>query len=360
MKKTEKRMPLQSSHLTDTVAPLSAWYLENRRSLPWRDEPTPYHVWLSEVMLQQTRIAAVIPYYHRFLAALPTVTALSKVEDEALMKLWEGLGYYSRARNLKAAAKRIVEEFGGELPADHKALLSLPGIGEYTAGAIASIAFGLPEPAVDGNVLRVIMRLCDCHADITLPETKKQVTEALREIYPRGEGAGILTQAIMELGENVCIPNGQPRCIDCPLSPYCAALAANTVDELPKKTPKKPRRIEQKTVLLMEYEGAYALRQRPEEGLLAGLWEFPSAEGTLAPEAVAALLRTWGGEATSCEPIGHAVHVFTHVEWHMTGYRVICKTPPCGVTLATPHQLTRQYAIPRAFSYFVKLCLETE
>lgn len=357
MKELEKWEGLSAERLSAAVEPLSAWYRENRRSLPWRDEPTPYHVWLSEVMLQQTRIAAVIPYYHRFLTALPTVNALASVEDGALMKLWEGLGYYSRARNLKAAAKRIVEDFGGELPADYKALLSLPGIGEYTAGAIASIAFGLPEPAVDGNVLRVMARLCDFHADVALPETKKQVTEALRRVYPAGDGAGILTQAIMELGENVCIPNGQPRCIECPLSPYCAALAANTVDELPKKTPKKPRRIEQKTVLLMEHEGAYALRKRPEGGLLAGLWEFPIAEGILDAEAVTALLREWGGEAEACDPIGNAVHVFTHVEWHMTGYRVRCKVPPRHAILATAEELSNRYAIPRAFSYFVKHCL---
>lgn len=358
MKKIEKWDELSATVLSEAVEPLSAWYLENGRALPWREDPTPYHVWLSEIMLQQTRIAAVIPYYHRFLAALPTVRALAEVDDAALMKLWEGLGYYSRARNLKAAAKRIVEVFDGELPADYDALLSLPGIGEYTAGAVSSIAFGLPEPAVDGNVLRVIMRLCDCHADITLPETKKQVTAALRRVYPTGDAAGILTQAIMELGENVCIPNGQPRCMACPLSPYCRALTANTVDELPKKTPKKPRRIEEKTVLLIECEGACALRQRPEGGLLAGLWEFPGAEGILTAEEAAARAGEWGAEVLECVPIGKAVHVFTHVEWHMTGYRVTCKAPPHGMDMATPDELTGQYAIPRAFSYFVKHCTE--
>ena len=347
---------LSAERLAAVVEPLSAWYRDNRRALPWREDPSPYHVWLSEIMLQQTRIAAVIPYYLRFLEAFPTPEALAAVEDEKLMKLWEGLGYYSRARNLKAAAIRIVEDFGGDLPADYKALLSLPGVGEYTAGAIASIAFGLPEPAVDGNVLRVVMRLCDCHEDVTRPDVKKRVTETLRSIYPSGEEAGILTQAIMELGENVCIPGGQPRCVECPLSPYCGALGANTVDELPKKTPKKPRRIEKRTVFLLEHGGAYAIRKRPDMGLLAGLWEFPSAEGDLSPREAAAFAASLGAEVLACTPIGDAVHVFTHVEWHMTGYRVVLKGLPADMTPATPDELSARYAIPRAFSYFLKHC----
>ena len=356
MTEMQKWEGLSVPRLAAAVEPLSAWYMENRRSLPWREEPTPYHVWLSEIMLQQTRITAVIPYYLRFLEAFPTPEALAAVEDEELMKLWEGLGYYSRARNLKAAAIRIVEDFGGQLPPDYKALLSLPGVGEYTAGAIASIAFGLPEPAVDGNVLRVVTRLCDCHDDVTRPDVKKRVTEALRAVYPVGEGAGILTQAVMELGENVCIPNGQPRCMDCPLSPYCAALAANTVDELPKKTPKKPRRIEKKTVFLLEHGGAYAIGKRPDVGLLASLWELPNAEGALPCEEAIAYVKSLGAEVTECEPIGDAVHVFTHVEWHMTGYRVTLTRPPEGMTLATTDELSARYAIPRAFSYFLKHC----
>ena len=195
------------------VEPLSAWYSENQKALPWRENRDPYRIWLSEIMLQQTRTTAVIPYYHRFMEQLPDVEALARVDDGVLMKLWEGLGYYSRARNLKKAAIQIVEMHGGKLPADYRALLALPGIGEYTAGAIGSIAFGLPEPAVDGNVLRVVTRLLCSDLDIALPDTKKQVTEALRSIYPSGEAASTLTQAIMELGENVCIPNGRPRCI---------------------------------------------------------------------------------------------------------------------------------------------------
>ena len=332
--------------------PLAAWYNENQKPLPWRATGDPYHIWLSEVMLQQTRTTAVIPYYHRFIEALPTVTALAEADDGMLMKLWEGLGYYSRARNLKAAAIRIVEEHGGKLPADYRALLALPGIGEYTAGAIASIAFGIPEPAVDGNVLRVMMRLCASDMDIAAADTKKAVTEALRCVYPHGNGASVLTQAIMELGENICIPNGRPRCIDCPLAPLCQGLAQNKVDELPRKSPKKARRIEQKTVLLIEHDGAFVIRRRPEKGLLAGLWEFPCLDGHLSPEEALAWAREQGLAPVSCAPCGNAVHIFTHVEWHMAGLRIALASAPDGHTLATPDQLLQQYAIPKAFEAF--------
>ena len=338
--------------LKNIIEPLSVWYEENRKSLPWRESNSPYHIWLSEVMLQQTRTTAVIPYYHRFITALPTVSALAEVEDDVLMKLWEGLGYYSRARNLKAAAKQIVDIHGGELPQSYKELLSLPGIGEYTAGAIASIAFGLPEPAVDGNVLRVMMRLCACEMDIALPETKKAVTDALRHVYPSGRAASILTEGIMELGENVCIPNGRPHCIDCPLAGFCQGLAQNKVDELPKKSPKKARRIEQKTVLLLEYEGTVGIRKRQSKGLLAGLWEFPSLPGNLTEQQVIEEIKKEGLAPVSCRPCGTAVHIFTHVEWHMSGFRVTLASPSPKLIAATPDQLTHQYAIPKAFSFF--------
>lgn len=334
------------------VEPLSAWYSENQKALPWRENKDPYRIWLSEIMLQQTRTTAVIPYYHRFMEQLPDVEALARVDDGVLMKLWEGLGYYSRARNLKKAAIQIVEEHGGQLPADYRALLALPGIGEYTAGAIGSIAFGLPEPAVDGNVLRVVTRLLCSDLDISLPDTKKQVTEALRSIYPSGEAASTLTQAIMELGENVCIPNGRPRCIDCPLSPLCLALANNRVDELPRKSPKKARRIEPKTVFLAEYDGAYVIRRRPDKGLLAGLWEFPCAEGHLSEKKAKEWLMANHLSPVDITPCGTAIHIFTHKEWHMIGYRVTLSSPPEGHVTASPEALRNDYAIPKAFEFF--------
>lgn len=362
MKNQNKKPQHQLSEtlLGAAVEPLSAWYAENQKPLPWRAAGHPYPIWLSEIMLQQTRTAAVIPYFHRFMDALPTVDALASVDDDVLMKLWEGLGYYSRARNLKAAAIRIVEQFGGNLPADYDALLSLPGIGEYTAGAIASIAFGLPRPAVDGNVLRVVMRLCDCHMDISDAKTKKAVTSALAAVYPSGSGASVLTQALMELGENVCIPSGRPRCIDCPLSPLCLGLAHNTAEQLPQKAPKKARRILQKTVLLLEYDGKVLIRLRPEKGLLAGLWEFPCLDGSMDENAALAWVREQGLSPLLCRPFGNAIHIFTHVEWHMTGFHITLSIPPSDQTMATPDGLLHDFAVPKAFEFFKKSWLDEQ
>jgi len=340
---------LDQALLHATVEPLCVWYHQNRKALPWREGKNPYHIWLSEVMLQQTRTTAVIPYYHRFIAALPTVESLAAVDDDVLMKLWEGLGYYSRARNLKAAAIRIVQDHGGKLPADFDALRALPGIGDYTAGAISSIAFGLPEPAVDGNVLRVMMRLCADESDITLADTKKRVIQALRTVYPSGSEAGTLTEAIMELGENICIPNGMPRCIDCPLAGLCRGLSQNTMLDLPRKTPKKARRIEPRTVFFLEYGNRLALRQRPDRGLLAGLWEFPGTDGHLTEDQALAFARAQGWDPRSILPFGNAVHIFTHVEWHMVAYRLVLASPPPELTLATAEELQKVYAIPKAF-----------
>ena len=232
----------QKQKLSQIITPLLCWYERHKRPLPWRMEPTPYHVWISEIMLQQTRIEAVIPYYERFLKELPDVAALAAADDDRLMKLWEGLGYYSRARNLKKAALQIMEKHGGELPESAEELKRLSGIGDYTAGAISSICFGKPEPAVDGNVLRVIMRVLGKTDDIALSSTKKETADALREIYPEGDDAKGLTQAIMELGESVCIPNGEPKCGVCPLAALCRARAENSVDSIPVKSPKKPRK----------------------------------------------------------------------------------------------------------------------
>ncbi len=354
MKNINDQLPTEL--LAAMTEPLSVWYEHNQKTLPWREDNHAYHVWLSEIMLQQTRTTAVIPYYLRFLSAYPTVAHLAATDDGTLMKLWEGLGYYSRARNLKAAAIRICEQHGGELPESYKELLALPGIGEYTAGAIASISFGLPEPAVDGNVLRVIMRLCCSDMDIAAADTKKKVAEALRRIYPSGSAAGILTQAIMELGENICIPNGRPRCVDCPLAGLCLGLAKNRIDELPKKSPKKARRIEKKTVFLMEYRGSYAIRLRPNHGLLAGLWEFPSAEGHLNDEETRSWLAAQGTSPLRIQPCGSAVHIFTHKEWHMNGYLVTLNAPIDGFVFASPEDMDREYAIPKAFEAFRKMC----
>jgi A/G-specific adenine glycosylase len=355
----------QQHLLASAVEPLIAWFAQHRRPLPWRDSPTPYHVWLSEVMLQQTRIEAVLPYYHRFLEVCPTVAHLAAIDDDILMKLWQGLGYYSRARNLKAAAIMIMERYGGEFPADYDALLSLPGVGAYTAGAIASIAFSLPTPAVDGNVLRVITRLCGDHADITDEKVKRRIAEQLRAVYPRSHRAGEMTQGLMELGQRVCIPNGTPHCGECPWGAFCQARARGEIDCIPNRPPKKPRRIEKKTILLLQrtdLDGVtrYALRKRGENGLLAGLWEFPGIDGHLsqeqATEAICGLCGDGCVRAICQAP--HATHIFTHIEWHMIGYLAMCDVREGQQPLvwASIEEIQRDYALPSALrAYFAYL-----
>ena len=257
----------------ENISPaLLEWFYKNRRSLPFREDPTPYHVWLSEVMLQQTRVSAVLPYYYRFLEALPDIPALAACEEERLHKLWEGLGYYSRVRNLQKAAKLVCAQYGGQLPADYAALLALPGIGEYTAGAIASISFGLPVPAVDGNVLRVFSRLYNDPGVITEPAVKKAFTARVMEHQPP-EKAGDYNQALMELGALVCVPNGAPLCGQCPLAESCLARAAGTTAQLPQKAKPKPRKLVPVTLALVESPAGFLVQQRPQKGLLAGLWQ---------------------------------------------------------------------------------------
>lgn len=345
---------VEENRLRGCVEPLLRWYRANRRPLPWRQEPTPYRVWVSEIMLQQTRIEAVIPYYARFMAELPELAELAAVPEERLLKLWEGLGYYSRARNLKKAAERVMADFGGRLPDTAEELRGLPGIGDYTAGAIASIAYGRPEPAVDGNVLRVVMRLTACADDVLEQRTRRRVAQELREVYPSGEEAGLLTEALMELGETVCVPNGEARCDACPLRGLCLAHEADAVERYPARSAKKERRREEKTVLLLRCGERWALRRRPEQGLLAGLWEFPSLEGKLNAAALSSALAAQGLRAENLRPCGEARHLFTHVEWHMTGFIADCREESADYVWATAESIRRDYAIPTAFRAYLK------
>ena len=345
-------MNIETERLSAMIPPLCIWYEANQKPLPWREDCSPYHVWLSEIMLQQTRIEAVIPYYQRFLAELPNVEALASVSDERLMKLWQGLGYYSRARNLKKAAICIVEDHHGILPDSAEALRKLPGIGDYTAGAIASIAYHKPEPAVDGNVLRVIMRLMACDDDIMLPATKKAVTAALRTVYPEGKNASLLTEGLMELGETVCIPNGQPHCEHCPVRDFCKGYESGNPSAYPTRNVKTGRRIENRTVLLLRVEDRYAIAKRPSKGLLASMWEFPNHEGKLTADEVTALLSSQGIKVKAITPCGDAKHIFSHVEWHMTGYTVQCENMSPDYLYATPDEIAAQYAIPTAFRLY--------
>ena len=252
--------------------PLLEWYRDNARTLPWREDPTAYHVWVSEIMLQQTRVAAVLGYYQRFLEAAPDVAALAALPQDRLMKLWQGLGYYNRARNLQAAARQILDEHGGVFPSDYASVRALKGVGDYTAGAICSIAFGQPRAAVDGNVLRVVTRLTGDEGDIAAPATKRRIAQALEQVIPL-QAPGRFTQAMMDLGATVCLPNGAPLCQRCPAQDFCVARRDGRTGELPVKAAKKARRVEARTVWLIFHRGAVALRRRPDRGLLAGLWE---------------------------------------------------------------------------------------
>lgn len=338
------------------VQPLCQWYRDNKRSMPWRDEPTPYHVWVSEIMLQQTRIEAVKAYYSRFIQRLPDVEALAGVPEEELLKLWEGLGYYNRAKNLKRAAMIMVERYEGKLPADYGLLLKLPGIGNYTAGAIASIAYGISAPAVDGNVMRVFMRCLDCREDIMRQAVRRKVERSVMAVIPKN-CPGEFNQGIMELGETVCIPNGNPFCVECPLRHLCEGHLAGHESDLPVKKEKRARRIEERTVLLFEREGRVSLAKRGEQGLLAGMWEFPSIEGAKTPGELKEWLSVQGLHSFQIKELGRAKHIFSHVEWHMSGYLIeVSRDFPedmiQGIVWAKRGELREKYAIPAAFWYF--------
>ncbi len=307
--------------LEKIAEPLLKWYDKGRRILPWREDPQPYYVWLSEIMLQQTRVEAVKPYYDRFIQNVPDIQALAEMEEDKLVKLWEGLGYYNRVRNLQKAAKVIVKEHEGKMPSEYESLLELPGIGSYTAGAIASIAYGKAVPAVDGNVLRVLSRLRMDGEDILSKKTKTRVEKELRELIPVNR-PGDFNQALMELGAMVCLPNGEPKCGECPWEALCQAHHMGKTAEFPKKKAKKARKIEEKTVLVIQDEDRAAFRRRPEKGLLAGMYEFPVLEGRLAEGKVLEILGQMGLKVLRIRPIGEAKHIFSHKEWHMVGYAI--------------------------------------
>ncbi len=337
----------------EIISPLTAWYRSHKRALPWRDSKDPYRIWVSEIMLQQTRIEAVIPYYFRFLERLPTVADLAAVSDEELNKLWEGLGYYSRAKNLKKAAETIVKEFDGRFPNRHEEILSLAGIGPYTAGAISSIAFDLPTPAVDGNVLRVYSRLTANDTPITDTTFKKRVTANLEEIYPK-TGCGDVTEGLMELGERVCLPNGIPLCGDCPLQEFCLARRAGRQSDFPVIPPKAPRKNINMTVFLMVCEDKIALRKRPNSGLLAGLWEFPHIEGHKSKLSVFQYLQQQGFIPQTVEKLQNRTHIFSHIEWHMQPFLVACTGKGQQVEWVTKEELKTAYSLPTAFRRFLK------
>ncbi len=338
------------------VEPLLEWFQGNARALPWREEPTPYRVWVSEIMLQQTRVEAVKPYFERFTNALPDVQSLAGCEEEKLLKLWEGLGYYNRVRNMQAAAKEVVEHYGGALPADYKELLKLKGIGHYTAGAIASIAYGIPVPAVDGNVLRIITRVCADNSDIMKQSVRTKVEQTLQGIMP-GNYASAFNQALMELGATVCLPNGTPKCHNCPWQGFCEARNKGLWAELPVKSKAKPRKIEEKTVFVIRDGEKVVLRKRPQKGLLAGMYEFPNASGHLTEEEALLWAKGQNLSPIRIQKLEPAKHIFSHVEWHMAGYviRVDELSEEKGDMLfVEAAESEERYPIPAAFSAYTK------
>ena len=340
--------------------PLLHWFWANHRVLPFRSDPTPYHVWVSEIMLQQTRVAAAVPYYERFVQELPDIPALAACEEERLLKLWEGLGYYSRVRNLQKAARIVCEQYGGQLPGDLAALKKLPGIGDYTAGAIASIGFGIPAPAVDGNVLRVFARLYNDEGDIMQPAVKAATTQKVMAQQP-AEAPGDFNQALMELGALVCTP-GQPDCAACPLKALCLGCQSGNPARLPQKAPKKARKKCELTLCLaQDAAGRWLLQKRGEQGVLAGLWQPPvlAEEALDEKKALAAAQKLLPAAVLLKEKPLKAKHIFTHLEWHMTAYvmAVPCTPPPEGCVWASPAQLEQEYTLPGAFKTLRKRML---
>ena len=352
---------LRIGELKEVPNPLLAWYDNNRRILPWREDPKPYRVWVSEIMLQQTRVEAVKPYFERFMKSLPDIEALAAAEEEVLLKLWEGLGYYNRVRNLQKAAIHIMEDYDGHMPDTYEELLKLKGIGSYTAGAVASIAFKRPVPAVDGNVLRVISRIRADERLITDAKVKSAVEEDLKLVMPI-DRPGDFNQAMMEIGACVCIPNGEPHCRECPLQEICKAHAEGCELQYPKKAAKKQRRIEEKTILVIRDENKAALKKRGDKGLLAGMYEFPSMEGYKTAEEVTAYLSANGIRTLRIQPLEEAKHIFTHKEWRMKGYMVrVDELAPKELTEITkdwlfiePRQTEEKYPVPAAFAAYTR------
>jgi A/G-specific adenine glycosylase len=330
---------------------LLPWYAQHHRDLPWRRDREPYHVWLSEIMLQQTRVEAVKGYYTRFLEALPDIPALGAVEEDRLLKLWEGLGYYSRARNLKKAAQVILSDHGGQFPRSYDAIRALPGIGDYTAGAIYSICFDGKTPAVDGNVLRVVSRVLDDHRCTDDGAVKKDFSRMLSEIYP--PEAGTFTQALMELGATVCVPGGPPKCAECPLESLCAGKRLGTAQDLPVRKAKKPRKQEDMTVFLMTCGDKLALGQRPATGLLAGLYELPHVPGVLDAQAIIAQAEAWGVRPQYLEKLVGRTHIFTHLQWNMTGARLHCAQENSQFLWVDSQEVLGNLALPTAFRQFL-------
>ena len=349
---------LESPRLREAVEPVIQWYRENHRDLPWRNTRDPYRIWVSEIMLQQTRVEAVKRYYERFLSELPTVKELAEVPEDRLMKLWEGLGYYNRVRNMQKAARQVMEEYQGEFPHTYDTIRSLAGIGNYTAGAVSSFAFGIPKPAVDGNVLRVLSRILASEEDIMKAGVRSWMERAVEEVIPE-QNASDFNQGLIELGALVCVPNGDPRCRECPAAGLCLAREKGIQTRLPVKAKAKARRIEKRTVLIFRDARGVAIRKRPSRGLLAGLYELPNVEGHLTGRQAADYGKSIGLMPVRVRKLEEAKHIFSHVEWHMIGYEMLVDEleKSCGAEMifAKKEELETVYSIPSAFESYMNL-----
>lgn len=349
---------LESPRLREAVEPVIQWYRENHRNLPWRNTRDPYRIWVSEIMLQQTRVEAVKRYYERFLSELPTVKELAEVPEDRLMKLWEGLGYYNRVRNMQKAARQVMEEYQGEFPHTYDTIRSLTGIGNYTAGAVSSFAFGIPKPAVDGNVLRVLSRILASEEDIMKAGVRSWMERAVEEVIPE-QNASDFNQGLIELGALICVPNGDPRCRECPAAGLCLAREKGIQTRLPVKAKAKARRIEKRTVLIFRDARGVAIRKRPSRGLLAGLYELPNVEGHLTGRQAADYGKSIGLMPVRVRKLEDAKHIFSHVEWHMIGYEMLVDEleKSCGAEMifAKKEELETVYSIPSAFESYMNL-----
>lgn len=338
------------------VEPLCEWYQKNKRDLPWRKDKNPYHIWVSEIMLQQTRVEAVKVYYERFMKELPSIETLAHVEEEKLLKLWEGLGYYTRAKNLKKAAVQIVEKYHGKMPNTYEEIIKLPGIGEYTAGAISSIAFDKKVPAIDGNVFRVIMRFGNSKRNISKPSTKKELFLELSNIMP--DSSGLFNQALMELGATVCVPNGEPHCEVCPLKEMCEALKAGTTLKLPVKDIKKEKVTEEYTVFMLLDYHQVAIHKRSSKGLLASLYEFPNVKQKLNKKEALSYLKEHGYSVIKILEVEQSSHIFTHKIWNMTNYVVYVEEVKDENEWISMKSLQENYAFPSAFKKQLEILKE--
>ncbi|HEX6922231.1 MAG TPA: A/G-specific adenine glycosylase [Bacillales bacterium] len=309
---------------------LTDWYESEHRDLPWRKDRDPYKIWVSEVMLQQTRVDTVIPYFERFINRFPTVEALAEADEETVLKSWEGLGYYLRARNLQEGVREVHEKYEAKVPDNKKEISGLKGVGPYTAGAILSIAYGKAEPAVDGNVMRVMSRVLMVEDDIAKPKTRKLFEATVAELIPEGRTSEF-NQGLMELGAVVCTPKS-PKCLLCPVQEHCRAFAEGRQDELPKKGKKKPPKVVPMAVAVLKNgDGKVLIHRRPQQGLLAGLWEFPgfevSRDGNKKEQLTQQMKETYGIEADLDKRLRNIQHVFTHLKWELAVYEGIVKQP---------------------------------